>query len=297
MGLVKPLVHEIANKTWLINELGCNNMFVLEGPERSFVVDAGMGYCNFREIVENLTKKPYDVAITHAHPDHIGMMHQFDKIYIDRREVEGNDKFDLYTSIDGFSMEHFSMINSLRIGNWDVWTPTEDLICRGNIDTEIVYIQEGHVFDLGGGRIVTAYYLPGHTPGHLYFVDSGSRIAFTGDCVNFNNGTTMHAASTHIRYLHKIRSQYKKEYDRIFTGHTTYCGKLDVFSMEINVVDTLIEAYRAYLRGEAETALIPFHIAPEMPPINKIIFTVNGVRVEPPVPPALWEEGEEQIIP
>ena len=40
-------------------------------------------------------------------------------------------------------------------------------------------------------------------------------------------------------------------YDRIFTGHTTYCGKLDVKSMDIEVVRNLIEAYRSLLRGDA----------------------------------------------
>ena len=295
MGLTKPLIHEIAYKTWLVNELGCNNMFILEGPERSLVIDAGMGYCNFREIVENLTKRPYDVVITHAHPDHIGMMHQFDKIHIERREVEDNERFDFLTRLD-FNMDEFIWNNRLHMGNWDVWTPTEEVINRGNIDTNIEYIEEGYIFDLGGGRKVTPYFLPGHSPGHLYYIDSGSRIAFTGDCVNFNNGTRIHAASTHIRYLQKIRSKYTKEYDRIFTGHSTYCGNLDVFSMDMAILDALIEVHRAFLRGEAEIVEVPFHLQPERM-LKRIRLTVNGVHVEPPLPPALWEEGEEQVIP
>lgn len=310
MGLTKPLIHEIGYKTWLINELGCNNMYVLEGTERSLVVDAGMGYCNFRQIVEELTDKPYDVVITHAHPDHIGMMHQFDRIYINEKEITdapartmmgvetggGMDAIRWLTRPD-FDMEEFVWNNRQHIGNWEVWTPDESVICRGDIDTEICYIKEGDSFDLGGGRVVTAYDLPGHSPGHMYFVDKGERIAFTGDCVNFNNGTGYHAASTHIRYLQKLLSMYGTDYNRIFTGHATYCGDLNVFSEDIRVVENLIEAHRAYLRDEAEFAEVPNHLHPELPPRRKIVYGEGKYRVEPGVPPRKWEEGEEHIIP
>ena len=310
MGLTKPLIHEIAYKTWLINELGCNNMYVLEGTERSLVIDAGMGYCNFRQIVEELTDKPYEVVITHAHPDHIGMMRQFDRIWINKKEITdaparnmlgvetggGMDAIRWLTRPD-FDMEEFHWNNRQHLGNWEVWTPDESVICRGNIDTEICYIDEGSAFDLGGGRVVTAYNLPGHGVGHMYFIDSGSRIAFTGDCVNFNNGTARHAASTHIRYLLKLRSQYGVQYDRIFTGHQTYCGRLDVLSQDIEIIDNLIEVHRQFLRDEVEYAYVPNHLHPEMPPRKKMVYGEGKHHVEPGVPPRKWEDGEEQIIP
>ncbi len=309
MALTKPLIHEIAYKTWLINELGCNNMYVLEGSERSLVIDAGMGYCNFREIVESLTAKPYYVVITHAHPDHIGMMRQFERIYINKKEIEeapprnqhgANTKKGMDTirwlTRPNFGMDEFIWNNRQHIGNWDVWQPDESVICRGNLDTEICYIEEGMAFDLGD-RVVTAYDLPGHSPGHMYFIDSGSRIAFTGDSVMFNNGTAFHAASTHIRYLQKLLSMYGTKYDRIFAGHSTYCGELDVMSLDIRIVENLIEAHRAYLRDEAEIASMPNHLHPELPPRQKIIYGTGKLRVEPQVPPAKWEENEKQIIP
>jgi len=296
MGITEPLVFEIGYRTWLVNELGCNNMYVLEGSERSLVIDAGMGYCKFREIVETITQKPYDVVITHAHPDHIGMMHQFDRIYINKKEVEGNERFAFLTRLN-FNMDEFIWNNRQHLGHWEVWTPTEDVICRGKLNTEIFYIDEGKEFNLGDGRIVSSFNLPGHSKGHMYFTDSGSRIAFTGDCVNFNNGTSFHAASTHIRYLQRLLNQYGVCYDRIFSGHCTYCGRLDVYSMEIKIVENLIEAHRAFLRGEALYAEVPNHLHPELPPRKKIVYGEGKYHVEPQVPPSLWEEGEEHVIP
>lgn len=311
MGLTKPLIHEIAYKTWLINELGCNNMYVLEGTERSLVIDAGMGYCNFREIVESLTTKPYDVTITHVGPDHIGMSRQFERIYIHKDEIEkanprGKDGFRTGPGMEAiqwlmrpdFDMDEFHWNNRQHMGNWEVWTPDESVICRGNLDTEICYIKEGCSFDLGGGRVVTAYSLPGHSPAHLYYVDSSSRIAFTGDCVNFNNGAgKYHAASTHIRLLKRFRAQYGVLFDRIYTGHQTYCGLLDVKSQDIEIIDNLIEVHRRFIRDEAEYEYIPNALHPEMPPRKRIVYGEGKHRVCPDVSARKWEEGEEEIVP
>lgn len=302
MALRKPIISEIADRTWLINEYGCNNMYVLEGSTRSLVIDAGMGYCNFREIVEELTDRPYDVAITHAHPDHIGMMHQFDTIHMNKKDM--HERFEWMTRLD-FDVEEFHWNNRQHIGNWEVWEVTEDMINRGDKNTQIIFIDEGHVFDLGD-RQVSAYFMPGHSPGHLYFIDNYSRIAFTGDCVNHDNGSRPVPASTFIRYLLKFLSMHGKEYDRIFTGHSNYCGILDVRCHDINIVRNLVEAYRALLRGEATIQEVPNHLHPEI--MRKVVVygsqdTARGGKrlgdpiVRPNVPEKLWEDGEEHIIP
>ena len=180
---------------------------------------------------------------------------------------------------------------------------SDSSICKGELDTEICYLREGDAFDLGD-RVVTAYDLPGHTVGHMVFIDSGSRIAFTGDSVNYNNGTNFHAASTHIRYLEKLLAGYGKTYDRIFTGHTTYCGLLNVIGHNVKIVYNLAEAYRALLRGEAEVCEVTNHLFPEMKK-KVVIYGTDDVfdrcaknpMVMPDYPPSLWEENEEHIIP
>ena len=44
-------------------------------------------------------------------------------------------------------------------------------------------LDDGDVVALGGGRSVAAHLTPGHAPGHLIFVDSGSPITYAGDMV------------------------------------------------------------------------------------------------------------------
>jgi glyoxylase-like metal-dependent hydrolase (beta-lactamase superfamily II) len=304
MAIKKPLICEIAKDTWLIDEFGCNNMYILKGRDKSLVIDAGMGYCNFREIVESLVGKDYYVAITHADPDHIGMMHQFDKIYMHPKEI--GERFKRNTRLE-FNLDEFHWNNDQHLGNWEVWEVTEDMINRGKLDTEIEFIDDGYVFDLGN-RKIASYHFPGHGEGHLYFIDDYSRIAFTGDCVNHNNGTNCTAVSTHIRNLKRLLEGYGKTYDRIFTGHSTYCGNLNVVSHNINIVRNLINVYTSLLQGDAKYSEIPNHLHPERPPRRVVVYGRDNAGhdvithsdnplVTPGFPEKLWEAGEEHIIP
>lgn len=152
------------------------------------------------------------------------------------------------------------------------------------------------MFDLGNRKIV-AYTCPGHTAGHM---------VFTGDCCNYNRGSRF-ATSTRIRDLKKLRAGYGKTYDRIFTGHTTYCGTLDVKSHDIAVVDGLIEAFRSLLRGDAVFSERVMQLFPERPPHKVVLYgpivqypheNGSGPLVCPSFnPDMLWEEGEEHIVP
>ena len=140
----------------------------------------------------------------------------------------------------------------------------------------------------------------------MYFIDDTSRIAFTGDCCNYNSGSRF-ATSTLIRDLKKLLDGYGKTYDRIFTGHSTYCGTLDVKSHDINVVKYLIEAFRSLLRGDAVFGERHMQLFPERPPVQVVLYgpivqypheNRSGPMVCPSFnPDMLWEEGEEHILP
>ena len=336
--LREPLVTEIAKGVWHINELGLNSMYVIEGTEKSLVVDAGSGYCHFREIVESLTDKPYDVAITHAHPDHIGMCRQFERVFVNRKELgrirkPGEDEGFKMPGMGGpfvdslptepskrlselerdgqmsgmfkrctqkeYDIKDFFLVYNQHVKYYDTWEISEDMICKGDYDTELVFIDEGYEFDLGDRKIKTMY-LPGHSAGHLLFIDPKTRIAFTGDCVNGNNGSGIHAASTHIRYIEPFLEEYGKSYDRIYNGHCSYGGTFSSRSEDIQVVRNLAEAYRALLRGEAHVEERASHLFPDGPKHKVVIYgdgTKENPRVTPGYPPRLWEEGEEHIIP
>ena len=50
---------------------------------------------------------------------------------------------------------------------------------------KLLPLSDGQTFDLGG-RIITAYSCPGHTPGEMIFIDSKTRYLFCADACNRN---------------------------------------------------------------------------------------------------------------
>lgn len=302
MGIRHPLVHEIAKDTYLINEFGLCNHYVLVGSERALVIDCGMGYYDMVALIATITDKPYDVIITHGHPDHAGMMHQFDQVYMNEADLPLLP----WAAKTDFNLDEFIWNNRLHVGDWQVWEVTEDMINRGHKDTKVLPLHEGDVFDLGN-RKISAWALPGHTQGCMYFIDDMCRIAFTGDCCNYNLGSREVAVSTVLRGLIRIESQYGVLYDRMFTGHSTYCGTLDVKANDIEVVRNLIAAYRSLLNGNPQIGWKRMQLFPDRPPHKVVLY---GPEVQYPHENArgpmvcagfnedmLWEEGEEHIVP
>lgn len=44
-------------------------------------------------------------------------------------------------------------------------------------------LDDGEAIELGEGRRIVAHFTPGHAPGHLVFVDSGSEVIYAGDMI------------------------------------------------------------------------------------------------------------------
>lgn len=55
MGIRHPLISEIAKDTYLFNEFGLCNHYLLVGTERALLIDCGMGYYDLRATVERMT--------------------------------------------------------------------------------------------------------------------------------------------------------------------------------------------------------------------------------------------------
>ena len=156
-------------------------------------------------------------------------------------------------------------------------------------------LYDGQTFDLGGGRVVTVYHIPGHTVGSCVFLDRKTRILFSGDVANSRvdiRGPSDVAVSTRLRgwiKLHNLRT----EYDRIFHGHTASGCDVDVKPLAPDVLGDLIEVYRQVLRGEARLEKIE---NPDWPGqfSTKAVWKKVQVDFDPKY---LWEPGEPHIIP
>ena len=148
--------------------------YLFIGDERAALVDTGLGVGNIRTIVDALTKLPVDVITTHAHWDHTGGHHLFERFsahilerdWIEDEAEEYIKKIGRYLVKEQFTKEPPPEFDI------DKYRPFQ-----GKVDT---LHSDGDVIDLGG-RSLEIIHTPGHSPGHISVYDKGLGYLVTGD--------------------------------------------------------------------------------------------------------------------
>ena len=218
-----PMV-QFKKDTWEIDEFDCASIFLLIGTEKAMVIDCGMGIGDLRGAIEMITDKPLIVVISHGHIDHTGNARQFDEIWLnpvdagapipqsierrrwDTERIAARQRGCIGAPYTMFNLYPYDIDIDLREPGPDDKMPV------------IHDLTDGMQFDLGGGRIVTAYACPGHTAGEMVFLDEYSKSLFAGDALNFNLGMGAVPVETSLRYLKRLEDM-KGKYDGIYNGH------------------------------------------------------------------------------
>ncbi len=275
------VVKELAKGVFEIGEFDCGSMFLIVGKEKALLIDAGIGIGDIRAAVQKLTDKPVTLVLTHSHLDHIGNAPAFEAAYISKEDLpvvaQGGgvnvtlDKRKQYAGfIAGRSGLTYDYDLDVDMQEWD----------GSNLD--LIPIEDGHVFDLGG-RKVTAYACPGHTPGSMVLLDDQSRILFLGDALNCNlllGGTTIERA---LGFLERLEAM-GDSYDCFYNGHYDYrpCGE----PLDACVLPDAIAACRALVGGNYKTTLVPspLPIFPdrEMMVVGKAMIAFDPERILEP---------------
>ena len=90
-----------------IEDPGGVRIFVINGQERSVIIDAGYGEHDIAAYASELCTGPYEVICTHGHHDHVGGMKFFDYAWMDERDIAWQDKYkDKYKPFD---KKHFDL--------------------------------------------------------------------------------------------------------------------------------------------------------------------------------------------
>ena len=282
MGISKPIVSEIAYRTYAINEFGMATCFLLIGSERGLLIDTGCGMYNIRLIADELAGGlPYDVALTHGHGDHVASMDRWEAVWLHPADWDmiALDKLEQNKAM----LARYPAMMA-AFGSFDAYDIRPDQARYPDTLPRLLPLEEGHIFDLGGGRRVEVIHAPGHTPGEVVLIDDATRILFSGDACNPNLGIQSSSVTTALRGLLKVKAQAHR-FDRNFNGHIGYGGStVNVSKPETNLDDD-IHILQSILDGTADVQY-------GETPVGRSAFVVyNGVRISFN-PDRLRDEGE-----
>ena len=160
------------------------DMYLVRGASKALLIDLGNNYIDgypgdvipprphaaeeLRAVVDGLRGRlPFEVAITHAHPDHDGMTRAFIDRKVKIRMPKGED-------LEAPRKQH------------------------GNIDPSVytVFDHATKTFDLGGGRVVKPLLVRGHSNGCTAYLLAKDLILFTGDSIGIGAGRSLRSAES-----------------------------------------------------------------------------------------------------
>lgn len=173
--------------------------YLLEGEEKSLLIDTQRCRGNLFSTVQMLTDKPLQVVITHSHYDHFGPSTE----EFLRADIPVWIFHDEYNAVAPYGREAIP-------------------VCC-NEDYGLHWLQEGQVFDLGGIKLQVSS-LAGHTPCAAMLFEQEKKWLFSGDALG-NRSFWMQVDSA--TSLEKFAVQYQIFLDKldsisnlkIFTGH------------------------------------------------------------------------------
>ncbi len=210
---VNPFVEviEMDKGVWsLLSPGSCSTLcYLVTGTERALLIDTGFGVGDMKGLCAFLAPDlPLDVVVTHSHGDHVLGNFAFDKVYVHENDLKATKAVNEAVKANGPS-------------DGPGYTAAD---CVPYKDYELVPIQEGHIFDLGGGHELEALLTPGHTPGCICLLEKKRRILFTGDSlvrtptlIFFSDEPLCNIQSFH-EYLLKLSAR-AGEFDALYPGH------------------------------------------------------------------------------
>ncbi len=194
---------------YCIEDFDTDKMFLFVGTKRALLIDAGYDPDgDMKSLVDTLCRGiPYDVVISHGHPDHVQQANNFIRagvpVYMNKLDEPLLPLFDYSILPDYHDM------------------------------------QDGMVFDLGNS-IIDFYHVPGHTPGSMIAVERQSGFCFSSDALGSNRlekpdtgwiqfETPCCTLDRVLAQVQKFRWRTQGRLTKLFSGHNTYAVEAELY--------------------------------------------------------------------
>lgn len=183
--------------------------YLLNGADRSLLIDTGLGICNIFDEVKKLTDKPVTAVATHIHWDHIGGHKYFPDFYAHEDELNWlSGEFPLtMEQIKGMVMDRCDLPEGYNVDNYEFFQGTPTRILK---DDDVIDI---------GGRILQVLHTPGHSPGHMCFYEKERGYLFTGDLVYKDTLFAYYPSTDPEAYLKSMERIAALPVNRVFPAH------------------------------------------------------------------------------
>ncbi|ENJ9653629.1 TPA: MBL fold metallo-hydrolase [Clostridium botulinum] len=183
--------------------------YLLNGTERSLLLDTGLGICNIYDEVIKLTDKPVTAVATHIHWDHIGGHKFFPDFYAHEDELNWlNGEFPLtLEQIKDMVVDRCDLPEGYNVDNYKFFQGTPTMVLK---DNDIIDI---------GGRSIQVLHTPGHSPGHICFFEKERGYLFTGDLVYKDTLFAYYPSTDPKAYLKSIERVATLPVKKVFPAH------------------------------------------------------------------------------
>ena len=205
-------INAIDGDTFIISEYRHweeTHCYLLNGTERSLLIDTGLGICNIYDEVERLTDKPVTAVATHIHWDHIGGHKYFPEFYAHGEELSWlNGEFPLSAeTVKGMVIDRCDLPEGFDVSTYSMFQGKPTRI-----------LKDGDLIDIGG-RIIEVLHTPGHSPGHMCFWEKERGYLFTGDLVYKGTLFAYYPSTDPAAYLNSLEKIAALPADRVFPAH------------------------------------------------------------------------------
>lgn len=216
-------------------------MYLVEGDERTALLDTGSGFGSLKAAVDKLTDKPVTVLLTHGHTDHAMGSLEFSDVYLNLE-----DEYIYHPHGDrDFRHEGMSLAEDVSIAEEDYIETAPFSLYKD--------LKDGDSFDLGGVTI-EIYGCPGHTKGSVVMLIKEERALLLGDSCNeltFLFEDYSLPIEAYEESLKKLKLQVEGKYDIVLASHGD--GKLD-----LDIIDSVIALCEDIKNGNVDDVPLTF---------------------------------------
>jgi len=205
-------IDRIDEHTYIVSEYRHweeTHCYLLNGTERSLLIDTGLGICNISEIIKELTDKPVTAIATHIHWDHIGGHKYYPDFYAHEEELNWlNGGFPQpLESIKRYVVDRCDLPDGYDVNTYEFFQGTPTKVLHG-----------GEYIGLGE-RSIEILHTPGHAPGHMCFWEEEKGYLYTGDLVYKGMVTAWFPSTNPQAYLQSLEKIAELPVKQVFPAH------------------------------------------------------------------------------